>query len=87
MTDLIRKFLSEKELKALKSYMRAVAAAAITMGLALLTDLKPEYAVLIGAVFGPLIKWADSQEKDYGLGVEDDEDPIFDDCEDWDDED
>jgi hypothetical protein len=52
----------------IKSYLRAVFAAAITMGIALLTDMKPEYAVLIGAIAGPLAKWADKTEKEYGVG-------------------
>ena len=38
------------------------------MGIALLTDLKPEYAVLIGALAAPLAKWADKNEKEYGRG-------------------
>lgn len=59
--------ISIKTQKAIKSYLRAVAASAITMGLALAVDMKPEYAVLIGAVAAPLIKWADKQDKDFGL--------------------
>jgi hypothetical protein len=38
------------------------------MGIALLTDMKPEYAVLIGAVAAPLAKWADKTESEYGRG-------------------
>ena len=60
--------LSKKQEAAIKSYFRAVLASAITMGIALLTDMKPEYAVLIGAVAGPAVKWADKAEKDFGLG-------------------
>lgn len=62
--------ISEKHKKAIKSYFRAVAASAIVMGVALLTDMAPQYAVLIGAVAGPAIKWADKSEKDFGLGSE-----------------
>ena len=58
--------LSEKNKKAIKSYLRAVAASAITMGIALATDMAPQYAILIGAVAGPAIKWADKSEKDFG---------------------
>lgn len=68
MKALIDKFLSPKEVAAIKSYLRAIAASAITMGIALLTNLKPQYAVLIGAVAAPLLKWADKNEKDFGLG-------------------
>jgi len=60
--------LSDKQVSMMKSYLRAVFASAITMGIALLTDMKPEYAVLIGAVAGPLAKWADKTEKEYGVG-------------------
>jgi hypothetical protein len=60
--------IGKKEQSMIKSYLRAVFAAAITMGIALLTDMKPEYAVLIGALAGPLAKWADKTEKEYGVG-------------------
>ena len=60
--------IGSKEIAMIKSYLRAVFAAAITMGIALLTDMKPEYAVLIGAIAGPLAKWADKTEKEYGAG-------------------
>lgn len=59
---------TEKHKKAFKSYLRAVAASAVVMGVALLTDMAPQYAVLIGAVAGPALKWADKSEKDFGLG-------------------
>ena len=60
--------LSAKQVAAIKSYLRAVLASAIVMGIALLTDLAPQYAVLIGAVAAPLAKWADKNEKEYGVG-------------------
>ena len=59
---------SKKDIAAVKSYLRALLAAGITMGIALLTDLRPEYAVLIGALAAPLAKWADKNEKEYGRG-------------------
>jgi hypothetical protein len=62
--------ISEKDVSAVKSYLRALLAAGITMGIALLTDLRPEYAVLIGALAAPLAKWADKNEKQYGRGSE-----------------
>jgi len=61
--------LSKKQVAAIKSYLRAVLASAIVMGIALLTDLAPQYAVLIGAVAAPLAKWADKNEKEFGLGA------------------
>ena len=60
--------ITEKNKKAIKSYLRAVLASAVVMGGALLTDMAPQYAVMIGAVAGPAIKWADKSEKDFGLG-------------------
>lgn len=68
MKELIKKFVGPKEVAAIKSYLRAVLASAITMGIALLMDMKPEYAVLIGALAGPLAKWADKNEKQFGRG-------------------
>jgi hypothetical protein len=62
--------ISDKDIAAIKSYLRALLAAGITMGIALLTDLRPEYAILIGALAAPLAKWADKNEKQYGVGSE-----------------
>lgn len=59
--------LKSKEFKAaFKSYLRAVLASAITMGLALAANWAPEYAILIGAIAAPLAKWADKAEKEFG---------------------
>ena len=61
------KKLKSKEFKAVfKSYLRAVLASAVTMGLAMLTDLAPEYAVLIGGLAAPVVKWADKAEAEFG---------------------
>jgi len=60
--------LSPRTIKALKDYGLAVAASAVTMGVALLTEMEPHYAVVIGAAAGPLLKWADKNSKDYGVG-------------------
>lgn len=59
--------LSKKHKAVIKSYLRAIAGAAVAMGIALLTDLAPQYAVLIGAVAAPAIKWADKTEEEFGL--------------------
>jgi hypothetical protein len=65
----MKKFkLSDKQVIAIKSYLRAIAAAAVVMGIALLTDLAPQYAILIGALAAPAIKWADKNDGDYGVG-------------------
>lgn len=63
----LKKKLKSKEFKAaFKSYLRAVLASAATMGLALLTDMAPEYAVLIGGLTAPVVKWADKAEAEFG---------------------
>lgn len=62
--------LSPKTIKAIKDYGLAVVASAITMGVALLTEMEPHYAVIIGSLAGPLLKWANKNSKDYGVGSE-----------------
>jgi hypothetical protein len=59
--------ITKKHKAIAKSYIRAVAGAAVAMGIALLTNLSPEYAVLIGAIAAPVIKWADKTEAEFGL--------------------
>jgi hypothetical protein len=59
--------ITKKQKAVVKSYIRAVAGAAVAMGIALLTDLAPEYAVLLGAIAAPAIKWADKTEEEFGL--------------------
>lgn len=59
--------ISKKHKAVIKSYIRAVAGAAVAMGIALLTDMAPQYAVLLGAVAAPAIKWADKTEEEFGL--------------------
>ena len=60
--------LSKKHKAAIKSYLRAVAASGITVALAIAGDMKPEYAVLLGAIVAPVIKWLDPKEGAYGIG-------------------
>jgi hypothetical protein len=59
--------INKKHKAIAKSYLRAIAGAAVAMGIALVTDLAPQYAVLIGAVAAPAIKWADKTETEFGL--------------------
>ncbi len=66
MKKLAKKLKSKKFKAAFKSYLRAVLASAVTMGLALVVDLAPEYAVLIGGLTAPLVKWADKAEAEFG---------------------
>lgn len=67
MDKLIKKLKSKEFKAAFKSYLRAVLASAVTMGIALATDVAPEYAILIGSITAPLAKWADKTEKEFGL--------------------
>jgi len=60
--------LNKKQTAAVKSYLRALLASAIVMGIALLTDMAPQSAVIIGALAAPAAKWADKNESDYGIG-------------------
>jgi hypothetical protein len=60
--------LNAKQKKALKDYGLAVVASAVTMGVALLTDMAPQYAIIIGAIAAPAVKWASKNSKDYGVG-------------------
>ena len=59
--------LSKKHKAAIKSYLRAVAASGITVTLAIAGDMKPEYAVLLGALIGPVIKALDVKESEFGI--------------------
>jgi len=62
------KIIKRKEFKAaFNSYLRAVLASAVTMGIAFATDLAPEYAVLIGGLTAPAVKSADKAEAEFGL--------------------
>jgi hypothetical protein len=60
--------LNNKQKKALKDYGLAVLASAVTMGVALLSDMAPQYAVIIGAIAAPAVKWASKNSRDYGIG-------------------
>jgi hypothetical protein len=62
--------LTKKHKAAIKSYLRAVAASGITVALAIVGDMKPEYAILLGSIIAPLIKAIDptsGKEVDYGI--------------------
>ena len=62
--------LSKKSQAALKSYLRAVAASGLTVGLAIAGNIKPEYSVLLGALVAPLIKALDPKDTDLGINAE-----------------
>jgi hypothetical protein len=56
--------------KMLKSYLRAVIASAFVLVLALVADVKPEIAVLLGALLAPVAKYIDPAETDFGIIAE-----------------
>jgi len=62
--------ISKKHKAAIKSYLRAVAASGITVGLAIAGDVKPEYSILLGALVAPLIKALDPKDTDLGVNAE-----------------
>lgn len=51
--------MSKNAKNAIKSYLKAVGVSAITLGLALVADIRPEYAVLASALLAPIIKYLD----------------------------
>ena len=64
--------LTNKHKAAIKSYLRAVAASGITDALAIVADIRPEFAVLLGALIAPLAKAIDpssGKEADYGVNA------------------
>jgi len=64
--------LTNKPKAAIKSYLRAVAASGITVLLAIVADIRPELAILAGALIAPLAKAIDPSsgtEADYGFNA------------------
>lgn len=66
MKEIIARIKSPQFQEAFKDYCLAVAASAVTMGVSLLLDFAPEYAVLIGAITAPAVRWADKNSPQYG---------------------
>lgn len=58
--------LSKNTKNAVKSYLKAVAISAITLGLALVADIRPEYAVLASALVAPIVKYLDPSDDQVG---------------------
>jgi len=64
--------LSNKHKAAIKSYLRAVASSGITVLLAIVADIRPEFAILAGALVAPIAKALDpksGKEADYGINA------------------
>ena len=62
----MNKFLPPAKVALVKSYLRAVLASAVAYALANAANFDPQFAILIGAFAGPLVKWADKAEKEFG---------------------
>jgi hypothetical protein len=58
--------ITDSTKNAIKSYVKAVAVSAITLGLALVADVKPEYAVLVSALIAPIVKYLDPSDDQVG---------------------
>ena len=64
--------LTNKHKAAIKSYLRAVAASGITVILAIVADIRPELAILAGALVAPIAKAIDPKsgsEVNYGINA------------------
>ena len=59
--------INKKQKEIFKSYLRSVAAATITTVLALVADVKPEYAILAGALTAPLMRYFDPADDKFGI--------------------
>jgi len=62
--------VSKKFKDELKSYLRSVGVATVTVLLALVADIKPEYAILLGSIAAPLFKAIDPTYKGFGLNAD-----------------
>jgi hypothetical protein len=58
--------MSKNTKNAIKSYLKAVAVSAITLGLALVADIRPEFAVLAAAIVAPVVKYLDPNDDQLG---------------------
>ena len=54
--------MSSNTKNAIKSYLKAVGVSAITLSLALVGDIRPEYAVLAAAIIAPIVKYLDPSD-------------------------
>jgi hypothetical protein len=59
--------LDKKKKEIVKSYLRSVAVATVTTALALVADIRPELAILAGALVAPLIRYLDPKNDQFGV--------------------
>ena len=62
--------VSKKFKEEFKSYLRSIGVATVTVLLALVADIKPEYAILLGSIAAPIFKWIDPTYKSYGVNAD-----------------
>ena len=62
--------VSAKFKEEFKSYLRSVGVATVTVLLALVADIKPEYAILLGSIAAPLFKAIDPTYKGFGINLD-----------------
>jgi hypothetical protein len=59
--------LDKKKKEIIKSYLRSVAVATVTTALALVANVRPELAILAGAVVAPIIRYLDPKNDQFGV--------------------
>jgi len=59
--------INKKQKEIFKSYLRSVAVATVTTVLALVADVRPELAILAGAIVAPLIRFLDPKNEQFGV--------------------
>jgi hypothetical protein len=59
--------LDKKKKEIIKSYLRSVAVATVTTALALVADVRPELAILAGAIVAPIIRYLDPKNDQFGV--------------------
>jgi hypothetical protein len=59
--------LDKKKKEIIKSYLRSIAVATVTTALALVADVRPELAILAGAVVAPIIRYLDPKNDQFGV--------------------
>jgi hypothetical protein len=59
--------INKKQKEIFKSYLRSVAVASVTTALALVADVRPELAIVAGAVVAPLLRYLDPQDQKFGI--------------------
>jgi len=59
--------INKNQKEIIKSYLRSVAVVTVTTILALVADVRPEFAILAGAVVAPLMRFLDPKNDQFGI--------------------